>query len=126
MVTARAPMIRDHAGKSRISCLIWLLVAAVGIYIGIGVGTVYLQYWRLLEDMRTQARVAPSIDNVTIQRRLLQTIDALNLPPEARRLTIRRTTRPREIVIRTEYQRTLNLLVTHYTVTFRPEARAPL
>ena len=126
MVSGRGRWWRHPRGKSKLGCLISLLIVAVVVYYGINIGGVYLQYWRLVDDMRSQANYAPNIDDTTIRRRLLQTIDDLHLPPEARRITIRRTTRPREIVIRTEYQRTLDLPFYEYVVTFKPEARAPL
>jgi hypothetical protein len=126
VVASRARWIGERRGKTRIGCLLSLLVFAVVVYYGVGVGGVYLQYWRLLDDMHSQANYAPNIDDATILRRLRSTVEELKLPPEARNITIRRTTRPREIVIRTEYKRALRLPFYQLVVTFKPEVRASL
>lgn len=117
---------RNTRGSSKKGCLFTLLLLAVATYYGIGIGGHYFRYFRLLDEMRTQARLATNIDNATIQRRVLGKIEELDLPSEARRLTIRRTARPREILIRTSYPVTFELPFYVYVHTFTPEARAPL
>jgi hypothetical protein len=117
---------RSSSGMSRLGCLFSLLLFVVGIYYGVNVGGVYLRYYRLLDEMRTQAKVAPSIDDATIRRRLLRKIDDLSLPAEARQLTVRRTLRPREIRIATTYRDTLELPFYKYVITLTPEAKQPL
>ena len=126
MVADRQAPWRNARGMSRLGCLFTLLLVATGLYYGVNIGGVYLKYYRLVDEMRTQARVAPSIDDGTIRRRLLRTVDQLNLPPEARSVTIRRTQRPREIRISTTYQDTLVLPFYKYAITLTPEARQPL
>jgi hypothetical protein len=111
---------------TRLGCLFTLLLVATGLYYGVNIGGVYLRYYRLVDEMRTQARVAPSIDDGTIRRRLLRKVDQLNLPPEARTFTVQRTQRPREIRISTTYQDTLVLPFYKYAITLTPEARQPL
>ena len=119
-------MWRNREGGSKKGCLFTLLLLAVATYYGIGIGGHYFRYFRLLDEMRTQARLATNIDNAAIQRRLLGKLEQLDLPSEARRFTIRRTARPREIVIRTSYPVTFELPFYEYVHTFNPEARAPL
>ncbi len=126
MVAERHAPWRNARGMSRLGCLFTLLLFATGLYYGVNVGGVYLKYYRLLDEMRTQAKVAPSIDDGTIRRRVLRKVDQLNLPPDARKLTIRRTQRPREIRISTTYQDTLVLPFYKYAITLTPEARQPL
>jgi hypothetical protein len=112
---------------SRLGCLFTLLILATVVYYGVNVGAVYLRYYRLVDEMRTQAKVAPSIDDATIRRRVIRKIDALNIPAEARReLDIRRSLRPREIRIHTTYRDTLELPFYKYLVTLTPEARQAL
>lgn len=126
MTQARGRLVRRR-GASRLGCLIWLVVAAVVAYYSVPIGGVYFTYWRIRQEMQSQARLAPSIDDATIRRRLLRKMDQLRLPDEARRrLTIRRLARPREIRIRTEYQQPLELPFVTYTFTLTPEARQPL
>jgi hypothetical protein len=106
--------------------MLTLLAITIGIYYGLPVATIYVDYWRFKEEMKTQARLAPSIDNATIRRRLSQKAESLGLPVEAQQLTIRRTLRPREILITTTYEETLDLPLIHHTFTLTPEVRNPL
>lgn len=117
---------RDESGKSRAGCLLTLLIMIVVGYYGFGIGEVYYKYWRLKDEMRAQARLAPGIDDDTIRRRLQRKVEELELPEEARRLRIRRTARPREITITTTYQDTLELPFYRYPVNLTLEAKQPL
>ena len=112
-------------GGSRIGCLVTLLVVTVVAYYGVGIGGHVYRYLRLLEEMNAQAGLARYIDNTIIRSRLRQSVDDLDLPSDARRFTIRRTARPREITISTEYEVDVELPFFVYTYSFRPEARAP-
>ena len=113
-------------GASRRGCLIWLLVLAAVLYYGIPIGGHVFRYLQLLDEMKSTVQFASTIEDVEIRRRVLNKIEALGLPSEARKLTIRRTARPREIRVSTAYDVMLDLPFTTYTYTFRPEARARL
>lgn len=119
-------MSRNQAGKSRIGTLVTLLVFAVSFYYGLDVGAVYLRRWQLVQEMKSLARLAPSLDDATIQRRLRAKADELGLPESAQRFEIRRLQRPREIRITTYYEETVELPFTRYTFRIRPQVRAPL
>ena len=125
VIASRAPWHGTRGGSKR-GCVLTLLVLVVAVYYGIGIGGHYVTYFRFLDEMRTQARLASTVDNATIQRRLLDRIEELGLPAEARRVSIRRTARPREIRISTSYQVTFELPFYVHVHTFNPEARAPL
>jgi hypothetical protein len=99
-----------------------LVVVAV-VYFGHPIASMYIRYYRMENEMQTQARFAPSIDDGAIRRRLLQTIDDLGLPPEARRLSIRRTSRPREIIISTSWEETIVLPFYTRVQRFAPAVR---
>lgn len=103
-----------------------MLVLATVLYYGVGIGSVYARYWQLADRMDFLATLAPSLDDATIQRRLVQKAEALGLPPEARRFTIRRYDRPPEIRIATSYSETVDLPFTTYTIHLHHEARAAL
>ncbi len=103
-----------------------LLALAAGLYYGVEVGGVYFTYWQLVDEMRSQARFAPNLDDGTILRRLQAKADELALPPEAHRFQIRRRARPPEIRISTAYEVTVQLPFTRYTIRFHPEVSAPL
>ncbi len=114
----------DERGATRTGCLFFVLLVVAVVYFGIPIGGMYIRYYRLENEMQTQARFAPSINDGTIQRRLLQTIDDLGLPLEARRrLRIRRITRPREIIISTSWEETIVLPFYTRVKTFAPEVR---
>lgn len=114
----------DERGATRTGCLFLVLVVVAVVYFGLPIGGMYIRYYRMENEMKTQARFAPSIDDGAIQRRLLQTVDDLGLPLEARRrLRIRRTRRPREIVISTSWEETIVLPFYTRVQTFAPEVR---
>jgi hypothetical protein len=122
MVKARARLPNER-GLTRTGCLFTILVLVAVVYFGLPVAGMYLRYYRMETEMQTQARFAPSITDDTIRRRLLQTIDDLGLPVEAKRLTIRRISRPREIIIRTSWEETITLPFYTRTQRFAPEVR---
>ena len=87
----------------------------------------FFDRWQLMEEMKAQAGFAPSIDDGAIQRRLYRKIEDLELPSHARvNLRIRRTMRPREIVIRTNYPVTLVFPFYTRSDTLNLEVRRPL
>ena len=123
MVRLRCRLDDEH-GATRIGCLVLVLVVVAVVYFGLPIGGMYIRYYRMQNEMQTQARFAPSIDDDTIRRRLLQTVDDLGLPPEARsRLRILRTRRPREIVISTRWEETFVFPFYTRVQRFAPEVR---
>lgn len=113
-------------GASRYGCLTAVLVFAVALYYGVDVGGVYFRYWQLLTEMRSTARVARNVDDASIQRRLYDKAEQLELPTPAHRFIIRRFSNPREIRISTSYSEIVQLPFTTYEFRLHPEARAPL
>ncbi len=114
---------RGERGLTRTGCLFSILLLMALTYFGLPVAGMYVRYYRLKNEMQTQARFAPSIDDETIQRRLLQKIDDLGLPDEARRMRIRRITRPREIIISISWQETIILPFYTRIQRFAPQVR---
>jgi hypothetical protein len=121
-----APAVVDRRGASRFGCLLGLLAAAVVLYYGMGFVGAYFRYWQMRDEMRSVARLAPSLDDATILRRLRAKAEALDLPPSAQRFTIRRLARPREIRISMSYDQTVALPFKPVTMHFSPAVRAPL
>ena len=116
-------VIRSRRGESRLGCLVSLALFVGALYYGINIGEVYIRYYQLQEEMRSAARLAPSLTDDVIRRRLNDKVDDLGLPAEAHRFTIRRT---RAITIETAYEETLDLPFFNHTFRFRPRAEAPL
>lgn len=119
-------VIRSRHGASNLGCLVSLALFVAALYYGIHIGEVYIKYYQLVQEMRSQARLAPSLADDVIRRRLNVRVTDLDLPKEAHRFRIRRTTQPRAIVIETQYEETLDLPLLRYTFRFRPRAEAAL
>jgi hypothetical protein len=124
MVSARG---RDRRGASTTGCLVSLLILVAVLYYGVNIGEVYFRYYRLLDEMKTQARLAAALDNGTIQRRIQAAIQDIGVPDEAGAgLTITRRPSPREITIETTYRESVHLPLFDHTFRFNPKATAPL
>lgn len=121
-------VIRSRRGASSSGCLLSLLIFVAVLYYGVNIGEVYFRYYRLLDEMQTQTRLAAGLDDGTIQRRIQAAIEEIGLPDSAgtRQLRIRRSAAPREIVIETYYSEFLSLPLFNHTFSFHPRASQPL
>jgi hypothetical protein len=118
---------KHQRGKRRLGCLFTVLVLATVGYYGLEPGSMLFKTWQLREEMKAQAGFAPSIDNAAIRRRLNRKIENLGLPPAVRsNLEIRRTLRPREIIISTEIEMTYVLPFITRIDTLDIEVRSPV
>lgn len=106
-------------------CLFSFLLFAAALYYGINIGQVYLRYYRILDGMRTQARLAPSLHDDVIDRRLTEQADSL-LPGGAPAFKITRGGNPSRIIIETEYSEEVDLPLFRHTFVLRPKAEEPL
>jgi hypothetical protein len=120
MVTA--PM--DRRGSSSLGCLVSLALFVAAVYYGIHIGEVYLRYYRLMDVMRFQASLAPSLRDDILGRRLAATADSILGQSPAFRIS--RGGRPYRITIQTEYKERVELPFFHHTFVLRPRAEAPL
>jgi hypothetical protein len=113
-------------GASSLGCLFSLLVFVAALYYGVNIGEVFFRYYRLLDEMQSQARVAAALDDGTIARRVQATAQEIGLPDEAQRIRIIRRAQPREIVIESTYSETVTLPFFTHTFSFHPQATQPL
>lgn len=120
------PWARSRRGTSTTGCLVSLVIFAALVYYGIHLGQPWLRYYQLLDEMRVSARLAPTLSDAVIRRRLEQKADELGLPPEARKFQITRSGKPRRITITTLYSETVNVAPINYTFHFAPETEEPL
>ncbi len=120
MVRVRRSRLNER-GKGRTGCLLSLLIIVAVAYFGVPIAGSYIRYYRFRNEMQTQARFAPSINDSTIRRRLLLKIEELGLPEGARRLRIRRGSR--EILITTSWQEPIELPFYTMVITLQPEVR---
>ncbi len=119
-------ILHSRRGSSTTGCLVWLLLFVAALYYGVNIGEVYWRNWQLQEEMKSQARLAPSLTDAVILRRLVVKADDLGLPDEATRFRIVRNPYPRTIRIETRYAQTVELPFFTHTFEFAPVAEAPL
>lgn len=117
---------RSRTGGSTSGCLVSLLILVAAIYFGINFGEPWVRYYRLLDEMRVQARLAPTLTDGVIRRRLEAKADELELPDEARKFTITRSGHPRKITITTTYSERVKVPIFSHTFVFTPKAEEPL
>ena len=96
------------------------------VYYGIHFGEPWFRYYQLLDEMRSSARLAPTLSDAVIRRRLEAKVDELGLPDEAKKFQITRSGKPRKIVITTHYSETVVLPLFTHTFIFTPTAEEPL
>ncbi len=118
--------LRERRGGSTAGCLVSLLIFAAAVYAGIHLGEPWVRYYQLLDEMRVSARLAPTLSDGVIRRRLEAKVLELSLPPEAAKFTITRTGSPRRITITTQYSETVTTPVFTHTFDYTPKAEEPL
>lgn len=119
---------RDARGASSSSCLLSLLIFVAVLYYGVNIGEVYFRYYRLLDEMQTEARLSPGLDDGTVRRRIRAAVEEIGLPDSAgdRRLLVLRTASPRQILIETHYSETVSLPFFNHSFSFHPRTTQPL
>jgi hypothetical protein len=117
---------RGRRGGTTSGCLVSLLVLAALVYYGIQLGEPWFRYYQLVDEMRVSARLAPTLADGVIRRRLEAKADELQLPPEAHKFTITRTGNPRKITISTHYAETVQAFLFSHTFEFDPKTEEPL
>ena len=95
----------------------------VALYYGAHIGQVYLKNYRLLDAMRFQAQIAPTVtDNAVIARRLTAAADSIL----GQRPFFRIDRSARRITIQTDYKVSVALPFFKHTFELHPRAEAPL
>lgn len=113
-------------GTSTAGCLLTLVLFGIVLYYGLNIGPIYLRYYQLKDAMQSNARLAPSLPDATIRRRLVDKVEELKLPDDARKFHIKRSVRPRAITIETDYSESVSLPFFEHTFAFHPRAEEPL
>jgi hypothetical protein len=76
-----------------VGCLTLAVLVVILVYVGNAVGQVYWRYYRFQDAFTQQAKFAASTPDDTIITRLRSQADSLDLPTEAQRIHLRRTTK---------------------------------
>ena len=95
--------IGNQPGKTHLGCLFTLFVIACAVWVGVDAAEVYLRYYRLQDFVKSQAEFAPALTDDVIRRRLVAYSDTLGPSIGPKRWEINRSTAPREITIRAQY-----------------------
>ena len=120
-------MVAGRRGASSIGCLVSLLLFVGALYYGVNIGEVWFRYYRLVDEMKTQGRLAAALDDGTIRRRVQAAITDIGVPDSAgARLIIVRSAQPRAIRIETSYSETVTLPLFRHTFVFHPKTSQPL
>ena len=119
---------RSRRGASSSGCLLSLLLFVAALYYGVNIGEVYFRYYRLLDEMQTEAHLAAGLDDGTIRRRIQAAIEEIGIPDSAgtEQLQVRRSESPRQIVIETRYSEWVLLPFFNHSFSFHPRAAQPL
>ena len=121
-------MTQDRAGRGGLGCLISIVLLVLVGYMGTRFIPPYMAYAQFRDAMRSDARFATTMADSTIHNHLIAQIDTLGLPPEARRIAIRRRLgHPSTITISARYSVNVKLPIFGVKVLhFKPSAEAPL
>ncbi|PYO89797.1 MAG: hypothetical protein DMD66_04520 [Gemmatimonadetes bacterium] len=121
-------VITSRRGASSFGCLMSLLIFVAALYYAVNIGEVFFRYYRLLDEMQTEAHLAAGLDDGTIRRRIQAAVEEIGLPDSAgnRQLQVYRSSSPREIVIETRYSETVSLPFFNHSFSFHPRTSQPL
>lgn len=111
----------NRRGAGTIGCLFSLLIFAAILFYGYHIGEVYWKFYQLQDAMKSQARLAPSLADDVIRRRLNEASDEI-YPDVKFKFNISRGGRPRKIVIETEYADSVDLPLFKHTFQLKPRA----
>jgi hypothetical protein len=117
-------MVSDRRGGSSLGCLLSLLIFVSALYYGVHIGEVYLRYYRLLDAMRFQASIAPSVTDDVIKRRLMAAADSLLGQTPA--FQVLRGGNPARITIQAQYRDSVDLPFFKRAFPLHLRAEAPL
>jgi hypothetical protein len=117
---------RARRGSGTLGCLVWLAGFAAVCFYGFHFGQVYFKYYRVQDAMQSQARLAPSLTDDVIRRRLYEQSTEILSPARPLRFRIQRTERPHRIIIETQYTDSVVVPLVHRTFQFKPRAEEPL
>lgn len=102
-------LLRSRRGASKLGCVLSLALFVGSLTYGVRIGRIYWRYYELVEDMKESARFAQTQSDDVLRRNLMQRVDELGIPAEAKRFGIRRAGPPWRIQIASEYRERLDL-----------------
>ena len=113
-------MVISRRGASSLGCLLTLaIVAAIG-YFGVNIGGVYWREYQFQDAMRQQVRFSSQATNDAIIADLRAMADTLDLPDEARKITVHRS--QKAITVEARYDEHVELPFLKRDIHLHPHA----
>jgi hypothetical protein len=109
---------QGEAGKVKLGCLVMLALVVGAIVVGKDFGAVYLRYYQMQDEVKSQGSFAPALSDKAIRDRLVARADTLGIPLGPRDWYIKRMTSPAEITIRGAYDDSVVVQVFGYRKVF--------
>lgn len=117
----------NRRGRGLMGCLFPIALLVAFIYVATLFGRPWFAYRQYQDEIRSVVKLNETLPDSAMTRRILARADSLDLPEEAKRLSIRRLPDPPRLEIRAEYTRTVHLpLLGDKVITFKPNGVAPL
>ena len=117
---------RSKRGGSTLGCLVSLLVFVAALYYGVRVGEVFWRYYQLRDEMKVNARLAPTLADDVIQRRLQAKVGELFGNDQRMKFRIMRGGPTRSITIQTQYRDSVDLPLFKRTFELKPRVEEPI
>jgi hypothetical protein len=117
-------LVISRRGTSSMGCLFSLLIAAAVLYFGANVGGAYWRFYEYQDDMNMLVKFAPRTSNENLIAHLRANADSLNLPDDARRISIRRSETLLEI--EADYDEHIEFPMYARDIHFHAHAEGPL
>ena len=113
-------------GEGRVGFIVALVIVMVGLFVGIKVIPVRINAYQLDDTLREEARFASVNRNSDeeIKIRILEHAHILNIPLEAKNVTIERIRK--EVIVTARFVQPIDLKVTTYNFRFEGVQRAPV
>ena len=111
-------MYMNEAGVSKIKIVLVLAALIVIIHTGIKVGDMYLDYYRMEDEMMTQASMAQVLKNEEIVADLVKKAKELDLPLTAENFELKRNAEQQRMRISTQWNVEVHFLFNAYVRTF--------
>ena len=115
-------MVSARRGRSSLGCLFTLLLISAGLYFGLNIGQAYWNFYQYEDAMKQELRFNGLRPDSLILAHLWVEADSLNLPDDAKEISIERDPRTRTIRISADYAEQIELPLTVRTFMFHPHA----
>ena len=94
-------MVTSRRGIGSMGCLLTLLLIAVVVYFGVGIGEHFVRFYEYQDAMRQEVKFAAHSTDAVMLRHLREKADSLGLPESAGEVTLTRD--GRHIAVESEY-----------------------